>query len=240
MEPTEQKVHLLIADISGFTRFIWAHRETLAHAQVIINELLRAVLETVEAPLEVAKLEGDAVFLYLPAGDAGARVPAAVDGFFRAFAARQRELYAGNLCHCDSCANIGELRLKVFVHSGSALFYSLGRFQELSGPDVITIHRLTKNSVRGDQYLLATEAAYRSLAFPPDMGFQRAEERYPDIGAVPIHVHYPHLPFNPQQCAKRSWGYRFGREWIKYFRSLPYRFGWKRVTLPDHLGVSGD
>lgn len=233
MQPTEKSVHLLIADISGFTQFIWEHRESTVHAQVIVNDLLRAMLERVEPPLEVAKLEGDALFLYITVeeGLAPHLVPSAVAAFFEAFWAKQRELYEGNLCHCRACSGVGGLRLKVLVHSGSALFYSLGRFQELSGPDVITIHRLTKNSVQANQYLLATEAAFARVGFPPELSFAPAEERYPDIGRVPVRLHFPDAHFEVEKCARKSWGHGFGREWVKYWKSLPYRFGLKRVTL---------
>ena len=234
MQPTEKSVHLLIADISGFTQYIWKHRESTVHAQVIINDLLQAMLTRVEPPLEVAKLEGDAIFLYVPleADLSPGLIPETVTAFFEAFEAKQRELYAGNLCHCSACSGIGGLRLKVLLHSGSALFFSLGRFQELSGPDVITIHRLTKNSVQADQYVLATEAAFERVSFPPEMAFAPAEERYPDIGRVPVRLHFPGPLFEPANAARKSWGHGFGREWVKYWKAFPYRFGLKRITLP--------
>ncbi|HUP46637.1 MAG TPA: hypothetical protein VM779_14110 [Thermoanaerobaculia bacterium] len=51
----------LIADISGYTRFMVSN-ETESHA--VNGALLDAILQQVEIPLTVAKLEGDAVFLY--------------------------------------------------------------------------------------------------------------------------------------------------------------------------------
>jgi class 3 adenylate cyclase len=239
MQAEERNVHLVIADISGFTRFIWAHRESVAHAQVLVNDLLGALLERIEPPVEVAKLEGDAVFFYAGASDPAeeARLAETVQGLFEAFRIRQQALCDGNLCACHACSRLDVLRLKIIVHYGSALFHSVGRFRELAGPEVITVHRLTKNSVDADEYLLVTASAFQRLTFPTEMRFDRIAERYPDIGAVSAFLHLPNGSRAPERRADASFAYRFGKEWVKYFRSLPYRFGMKRVTLrpPDEL-----
>lgn len=232
MQADERNVHLVIADISGFTRFIWAHRESVAHAQVIVNDLLGAILERIEPPVEVAKLEGDAVFFYAGASHPAeeSRLAETVQGLFEAFRSRQEALCFGNLCACQACSRLEVLRLKIIVHYGAALFHSVGRFRELAGPEVITVHRLTKNSVAADEYLLVTAPAFQRLRFPAEMHFDRMEERYPDIGSVSAFLHLPNSGA-PEQRAGASFAYRFGREWIKYFRALPYRFGLKKVTL---------
>ena len=59
-----EPVLLIIADISGYTRYMTANAKTLAHSQTIITELVKAIVQQIELPLEVAKLEGDAVFLF--------------------------------------------------------------------------------------------------------------------------------------------------------------------------------
>src|SRR5215471_12953244 len=63
-EAGAEPVLLIIADISGYTRYMTANAKTLAHSQTIITELVKTIVKQVELPLEVAKLEGDAVFLY--------------------------------------------------------------------------------------------------------------------------------------------------------------------------------
>jgi class 3 adenylate cyclase len=238
MTGEEKPVLLLIADISGYTRFMVANRETLAHAQVIINDLVSALLHRVDLPLEVAKLEGDAVFLYAlherleAEGGAAKTVRQKLVEFYDAFCDTLEELYRGNLCHCEACRSLGDLRLKIVLHSGTALFYRIGRFEELSGPDVIVVHRLVKNSVRSDQYILMTEGA-RSL-LDPDGATEgvRGSETYDGIGTVTTYVYAPartlDLPAEGQPQA--SFWYRFGREWSKYVKALPYRLGLKRVV----------
>ena len=56
-----EPVLLIIADISGYTRYMTANAKTLAHSQSIITELVEVIVRQVELPLEVAKLEGDTI-----------------------------------------------------------------------------------------------------------------------------------------------------------------------------------
>jgi hypothetical protein len=63
------------------------------------------------------------------------------------------------------------------------------------------------------------------------MQFEASEERYPDIGAVPVHVHFPDPISGTASGPPRSFAHRFGCEWAKYVRSLPYRLGLRKVTL---------
>jgi hypothetical protein len=235
-QPVEKPVVLIIAVISGFTRFMWRHRETLAHAQVMINELIGALLEEIELPLEVAKLEGDAVFLYMersaePADAAaeGELIGLKLVRFFDAFWDKLVELHTSSLCECDACANLDRLRLKIILHTGTAVFYTLGRFSELSGPDVITVHRLAKNSVTANQYVLATEEAYTALGLAERFTWSPRMEDSADIGSRTVWVHYPGGEQDLAACPKRGWWQRFGHEWVKYAKSLPYRLGLKRT-----------
>jgi class 3 adenylate cyclase len=84
-------VVLVLADISGYTRFMRVHTMSLLHAEAIITDLLEAVIDAAEFPLTLSKLEGDAAFLYATVED-DSRVSAAaqdilrqVTAFFEAF-----------------------------------------------------------------------------------------------------------------------------------------------------------
>ncbi|MGB2958565.1 MAG: DUF2652 domain-containing protein, partial [Bacteroidota bacterium] len=59
-----KKVFLVLADISGYTRFIRWHKTSLLHAERIIGELLESVIEESDHPLILHELEGDAVTFY--------------------------------------------------------------------------------------------------------------------------------------------------------------------------------
>lgn len=160
---------MIIADISGYTSFMLANRTAISHGQGIISDLLRAVIEEVRIPLTVEKLEGDAVFLAAqrtPGEDwhsVCASIGKQLPEFVSAFERKLCQLADQNACPCPTCLNMHRLSLKVVGHLGGALRYTLGRFDELAGPDVIAVHRLLKNSIPASSYLLLTEAAFQSL-----------------------------------------------------------------------------
>lgn len=172
-DATTQPVLLMLADISGYTRFMVEHDKELRHSQTIIKELLESLVDQVDVPLRISSVEGDALFLYaIRAGDEevwarrGANLVERLLGLFQVFAQRLVEIGAYSVCNCDACRTVGNLKLKIIAHSGDALFTHVGDFPTLSGPDVITVHRLAKNSVEADQYVLMTESAYRDLGSP--------------------------------------------------------------------------
>jgi hypothetical protein len=161
-----------------------ANEKSLEHSHIIIAELIKTILDEVQLPLTLAKLEGDAVFLYAVkdesfaerAADLGARVLR----FFHVFANKVAELTLSSFCKCGACTNIEQLKLKVVVHSGRCAFYPIANLTELSGVDVIIVHRLLKNSVRMSEYVLLTQAAQQT-ALP--------EEVHDGIGSVPTYVY---------------------------------------------------
>src|SRR5262249_31800238 len=157
-----------IADISGYTNFMLSNVKALEHSQEVISELIKTIIEQVEIPLEVSKLEGDAVFLYAAKEDASwHRVKKVIAekliGFFSVFQAPIRQLQE-TTCICGACTNVDRLKLKLIVHSGEALFYRIGKFLELAGVDVIIVHRLLKNSVAAREYILLSDSAREDLA----------------------------------------------------------------------------
>ncbi len=218
---------LIIADISGYTRYMTANAKTLGHSQTIITELVKAIIRQVELPLEVAKLEGDAVFLYCrknagtqPWPEAKKIIGDKLVAFFRMFSEKINELSASTTCTCNACTHIEKLRLKVVVHSGEALFHRVFNFLELAGLDVIIVHRLLKNSVDADQYLLLTEAARRDLEFSEAIQFLNRQENYDNIGKINTLVYLPDGEDKTVEApAGASVGHRFRRSW-KWFCQL--------------------
>ena len=91
-----KQANLVLADISGYTKFTKQHTISLIHAEKIITELMESIIDVSDHPLKVTKLEGDAVFFYaLPGNDreASARdVFQQVMTFFQAFKAKDAEL----------------------------------------------------------------------------------------------------------------------------------------------------
>ena len=192
-----QPVLLMLVDISGYTKFMVSHDKELRHSQTIIGELLESLMHQVDVPLRISRIEGDALFLYaVRSGDEEVwrrRSGNLVDrllSLFQVFKERLLEIGAYSVCKCDACAEVGDLQLKIIAHSGEALLTHVGEFPALSGVDVITVHRLAKNSVPEDEYVLLTEAAYRDLGLPADAVVRESSEEY-DTGTFKTYVYLP-------------------------------------------------
>ena len=193
------KVLLIIADISGYTRLMVSSDIEIKHSQHIISELIQTIIKEVEIPLEVSKLEGDAVFLYakkdseiFTPDDISKITGEKLIQFFEVFHEKLRELTKHTSCTCGACSNVHALRLKVVVHSGEALFYQIHHFNELSGTDVILVHRLLKNSEAADEYLMLTEQAYTDIEFPCKLPVMEGCESYEHLGQIKTFIYNPY------------------------------------------------
>ena len=65
MDDAEREAVFFIADISGYTKFIFANEKEVSHSQMVIRELITTLLDQVVAPLNLVRIEGDAIFLYV-------------------------------------------------------------------------------------------------------------------------------------------------------------------------------
>jgi 2-polyprenyl-3-methyl-5-hydroxy-6-metoxy-1,4-benzoquinol methylase len=112
---------------------------------------------------------------------------------FQVFSNKVCELTLHKVCNCTACINIEQLKLKVIVDSGRVAFYRVNEHQELTGMSPIVVHRLCKNSVGADEYMLLTESAYNDLPLA-DETLEEGEETYDDIGTIKTYVYYPAAP----------------------------------------------
>lgn len=186
---------LMLADISGFTKFMKAHAIASSHARQIIVRLLDALVKASGPPLKVAELEGDAVFFYALAGenqlmDVATRVKSQLPRLFRVFKQEVEALQKVPICKCDACANVASLRLKQVVHTGEVAVERIGRFEKLFGLDVIVVHRMLKNSVPSSEYLMLSLPAWKAIG---DFYMQEPEfrtEKFEGVGDVETVVFY--------------------------------------------------
>jgi hypothetical protein len=245
-----EPVLLIIADISGYTRYMTANAKTLAHSQTIISELIHTIVRQIELPLEVAKLEGDAIFLFCRKQDPARSWPdtsriigGKLFSFFTEFGRKLSELSHSTTCNCNACAHIEKLRLKIVVHSGEALFHRVLNFAELAGVDVIIVHRLLKNSVKAEQYLLLTEAARHDLELPDGIRLAESAETYNDIGRVNTLVYLPEGEETVVHVAvESSLARRFGSCWALFCKLWFAPFSARSVlfhNLPSNVGRIG-
>ncbi len=112
-QSAEKNVIFLIADISGYTRFIVSNEKEMAHSQIIIRDLINTILEEIKSPMQLIRLEGDALFLYIDKDDPLVRwelvkatlLERLID-FFRVFSNKISELTLHKICNCNACTNV--------------------------------------------------------------------------------------------------------------------------------------
>ena len=199
----------IIADISGYTKYMLDNESALVHSQGVISELLNAVIKQIQIPIRIAKFEGDAVFLFAEKRTEksweknGKMIGEKLHQFMDAFDEKLNSLVSVNSCSCGGCKNMHLLRLKIIAHKGVALKYKMGKFTELSGKDVIIVHRLLKNSVPSNKYIMLSEEAQNFLQVLGE--FSNGIEKYDDIGEIPVYYEtYPE--FNGEiQLKEKNW-----------------------------------
>ena len=180
---------LVIPDISGFTAFV--NTTEINHSQHIISELLELLIDTNELDMTVSEIEGDAVFFYkknsVPELN---QVIAQAKTMFINFHNHLRKYESQRLCDCGACSTASRLSLKVIAHCGELGFIKVKDFQKPHGSEVILAHRLLKNDIKNDEYLLLTEPMFRSNADSKLNGdaswvaFKEGKSTYEDLGEV--------------------------------------------------------
>ena len=151
----ESEALIFIPDISGYTKFI---TETEAkHSKHIIVELLEVIIGANNLGMQISEIEGDAV-LYYRKGD-----PPKIDELilqakkmFLAFHTQIKIIQRDNVCQCGACRTAINLTLKFVSHYGMLEEVTIQNFMKIMGRDVILAHRLLKNTINSNEYLLIT------------------------------------------------------------------------------------
>lgn len=143
---------LFIPDISGFTRLV--HSTDVLTGRQITYELLSAVIGQNELQLNIAEVEGDAVLFYrYGSAPSLCELVRQYEMMAKAFETKRQELQYRFSRSLD-------LSLKVIAHYGPITEYAIGQFKKLYGKVVVEAHRLLKNSVESDSYLLLTDSLW--------------------------------------------------------------------------------
>ncbi|MBI4535322.1 MAG: DUF2652 domain-containing protein [Ignavibacteriae bacterium] len=193
---TKSKTILLLADISGYTHFMRESPVASSHARQIIVRLLKSLIDASAPPLTVAELEGDAVFFYATTSDDEiARIAIEVKDqmlrLFASFRTEARKLAEMKACECDACSNVEGLRLKQILHVGDVATERVNQFNKLFGVDVILVHKLLKNSVPSDEYVLMTGQAHAVIMDFHGLTPRILREKVEEFGIVDTVVFYP-------------------------------------------------
>lgn len=182
MEPGRYLGSILLADISGYTRFLddvqVAHRDDafadgrIPPAYAMMAGFLEGIAGTVDPPFTVLKFEGDAVFAIgsdvdLPGGVA---IVDCVRRCYSDFTDRRAAATAVWTCTCDACSRSVTLDLKFILHHGEFFVQRVGTHTDAVGPEINVAHRLLKNeaaAVLGTTgYALFTDETILALGIP--------------------------------------------------------------------------
>nr|WP_321243035.1 DUF2652 domain-containing protein [uncultured Psychroserpens sp.] len=180
---------ICIPDISGFTRFM--SDTNIELSAKVIPALLNEIIYANEIGLKVSEIEGDAILFYKK-GD----LPPFRDlinqckSFFTQFYERL-DLLTKKFSKEKGIDNVPELGLKIILHFGQDVqSVQIGSRIKLMGEDVIIAHRLLKNDIKEDEYLLISEHLlnqYNDDVIERNFGWGELldeEEKYKHIGEI--------------------------------------------------------
>ena len=179
---------LFLPDISGFTRFV--ESTEVGHSQHIIAELIELLIAEDRLGLVVAEVEGDAVFFH----STGA-VPSLEQlveqcrRMFLRFHEHLRQYATSRVCDCGACSTAERLTLKFVAHAGPVRLTTIHGRTKPFGVDVILAHRLLKNDLAKDEYVLLTDALPGALQFPADSGMRVLEGGHETYDNLP-EIHF--------------------------------------------------
>ena len=183
--------YLLIADISGYTAFLTSSEQD--HANPILSSLLTSLVEQIGDPLHLWKLEGDAVLAYSSKQDypSGETFLGICENLYNNFATLRQNIIANTTCDCRACANVGGLDLKIMAHHGVFDEIEIGPMKDISGADVILVHRMAKTDVKAvtgiQSYALFSDAAARAMGI--DAALTPYSQSFEHFGDVSMQVY---------------------------------------------------
>ncbi|WP_299125762.1 DUF2652 domain-containing protein [uncultured Winogradskyella sp.] len=181
---------ICIPDISGFTKFM--SDVDISLTSKVIPSLLNNIIYANKLDLKVSEIEGDAVLFYRTG-----ELPPFEDliNQMRLFYTRfyeQLEVLGKRFSHKINGDDIPErLGLKIVLHYGKSVgSVAIGSRIKLMGEDVIIAHRLLKNNIPIDEYLLLSDTLldeYKDEKIYANFDWGRLikeEEAYKHIGEI--------------------------------------------------------
>lgn len=193
-----KKSLLFLPDISGFTEFVQSTE--VEHSQHVIAELLEILIDANTLDLELAEIEGDALFFYKEESiPTLAAFMEQVQAMYQAFYSHLKLLEQHRICPCNACASAPQLELKIIAHSGPIQFITVHDSRKPFGTQVIEAHRLMKNSVPSDNYILLSDSLSQDLGLAAgphneQFNFVAGKNHYDQRD-----VHYLYATLDPNQ-----------------------------------------
>ncbi|PIB30511.1 hypothetical protein BFP77_04135 [Maribacter sp. 4U21] len=181
---------ICIPDISGFTEFMSETDFDLSSK--VIPTLLNNIIYSNEIGLKVSEIEGDAVLFYK-----SGEMPSLVNlikqcVYFYTEFYKQMDILREKYRDSKDATVIPEiLGLKIILHYGAAIALTkVGTRIKLFGEDLIVAHRLLKNDIEMDEYLLLSQGLtdyYKRNNLNEDFEWARLKESstiYDHVGEI--------------------------------------------------------
>ncbi len=181
-----QSALFFIPDISGYTKFI--NETEINHSTHIITELLEIIISSNILNLIVSEIEGDAVFFYRLGKNASIEeIIKQTEIMFVKFHQHLKLYERDRICQCGACSTAHQLTLKFVCHFGETTIRNIGKHIKLFGPDVTLAHRLLKNNVLEEDYILITSSPNFSdgSQIPDWIELRKSVNNYKGIGTIP-------------------------------------------------------
>jgi hypothetical protein len=237
MNASPERACLLIADIAGYTGYLAGVE--LDHAQEVLADLLGTVVKALRPSFRLAKLEGDAAFVYAPTVEIdGSLLLDTVEECYFSFRRRLLSIRQSSTCECNACLLMPALNLKLVVHHGTIGRHRVAGREELLGPDVILTHRLLKNTISErlslPAYAFFTEACLAATALDPAaLDMRPHREEYEHMGEVAGWVHDLEWAWKREHERRRVYvGPKDALQALSAFIPAPPELVWEYVTSP--------
>ncbi len=155
-------VFFFIPDLTGFTKFMTSTEPEFANKviTVMLNKLISANI----LAMNVAEIEGDAIFFYrkgrLPAVNKVAQQSKLIFETFNDVIAKFKE---SDPDHHKKYLSKNQLGIKVIIHHAYINITKINGRVKLLGEGVILVHKLLKNSINIPCYILLTDSYLEKL-----------------------------------------------------------------------------
>lgn len=182
-----EKAIILIPDISGYTEF--TNSTEIDHAAHIVTELLELIVDSNTTGFSLAEIEGDAVLFYRK-GEPLDRADL-VDQCLRMYSNFHQRLMVierDTVCQCGACQTASNLTLKFIAHFGYIKEIKVARFVKATGMDMIVAHRLLKNNVGSNEYILLSQPCCQAVGTGGSLEWAKSSHAYDTIGEVAFEV----------------------------------------------------
>jgi hypothetical protein len=188
-EGTIEQGYLVLADLSGYTTFVASSE--VDHAQQILVNVFALLRRLLTPTLQLAEIEGDALFLFAPDRRVGRgeTVLELIESTYVGFRDRLQAMRRAITCPCQACQAVPSLDLKFVTHYGDYVLQDLTGAAKPFGSCVNLAHRLLKNRIAEatgwPAYALFTESALQRMGVRPE-GLHTQLESYPHLGETPV------------------------------------------------------